>query len=537
MSNTRKSFYSTLGLERSARPDEIKKAYHGLMKKFHPDKYHGNPEIAAAMTTELVEAYEVLSDAELRKKYDLLGYSGDDTYQRSQKARNPEAPLDKYFSFDTFISTLGAMLWTRNNEAIAKYFDDSLNDLEATITQPVFIRRICATLNNQTYYLITHFNADWLKRLPDFGRAEFLGPYLNQLPCEHWQAFLDHIGKIWVHSQLNGQVLKTLMGYFTGPKEINSNKAREHQRETFCNYLGLDWLRMAFDMPEQLGNFLSDSNFHMSHNQMLTFINGDDHWLQSTYQDPARIGLLLTTMASYEEPLGLRMPSLFGQPAQVYTLTTDVKDKWKLLSSYLTPNLFKKIADNPATLNALISQMENEFRLPPRTKKIELFLQMYFESESINEIEQLVALFNTHALAAEKETLMAKSMVLIGAFSSQQLKKAFLELRDFPTLLAIIDNYKHEIWYRALLFGVSKAVQQDREDNTAAYTSMFGAFFGYSREQKLAAGVSLINSILLNSDLQDVPGMTDGELGQLSKRYTESRTPKETQNIRASMLM
>jgi curved DNA-binding protein len=65
-------YYKTLGVERSASADEIKRAYRKLANKHHPDKNKDNPD-AKDKFAKVGEAYEVLSDKDKRSKYDRLG--------------------------------------------------------------------------------------------------------------------------------------------------------------------------------------------------------------------------------------------------------------------------------------------------------------------------------------------------------------------------------------------------------------------------------------------------------------------------------
>ena len=65
-------YYKTLGIEKNATADEIKKAYRKLARKHHPDLNPNDPE-AAKFFQQLNEANEVLSDPEKRKKYDQYG--------------------------------------------------------------------------------------------------------------------------------------------------------------------------------------------------------------------------------------------------------------------------------------------------------------------------------------------------------------------------------------------------------------------------------------------------------------------------------
>jgi DnaJ-class molecular chaperone len=65
-----KNYYKTLGVGRNAKLKEIKKAYRELALKWHPDKNTDDTEQAEKMFQDISEAYEVLSDKELREKYD-----------------------------------------------------------------------------------------------------------------------------------------------------------------------------------------------------------------------------------------------------------------------------------------------------------------------------------------------------------------------------------------------------------------------------------------------------------------------------------
>lgn len=67
-----KDYYKTLNVDKAASQDEIKKAFRKLAVKYHPDKNPDNKE-AEAKFKEVNEAYDVLGDADKRKKYDELG--------------------------------------------------------------------------------------------------------------------------------------------------------------------------------------------------------------------------------------------------------------------------------------------------------------------------------------------------------------------------------------------------------------------------------------------------------------------------------
>src|SRR5919112_2227784 len=64
--------YRTLGVDRKASDEEIKKAYRNLARQYHPDRNAGD-KAAEERFKEVQEAYSILSDSEKRKAYDSGG--------------------------------------------------------------------------------------------------------------------------------------------------------------------------------------------------------------------------------------------------------------------------------------------------------------------------------------------------------------------------------------------------------------------------------------------------------------------------------
>ncbi len=80
-------YYGQLEVSRQATMIEIRQAYRGLAKRYHPDVNHGNPE-AESKFKRIVEAYEVLSDEKLRAAYDAkLAQAGGTSGQSGSRAR------------------------------------------------------------------------------------------------------------------------------------------------------------------------------------------------------------------------------------------------------------------------------------------------------------------------------------------------------------------------------------------------------------------------------------------------------------------
>jgi molecular chaperone DnaJ len=72
----KRDYYEVLGVPRTATPDEVKRAFRKLAKEHHPDMHKENKKAAEEKFKELSEAYEVLADAEKRRRYDAGGHEG-----------------------------------------------------------------------------------------------------------------------------------------------------------------------------------------------------------------------------------------------------------------------------------------------------------------------------------------------------------------------------------------------------------------------------------------------------------------------------
>jgi len=98
-------YYSILGIDKNASPDEVKKAYRKLARKYHPDL---NPNDAAANKKfqQINEANEVLSDPEKRKKYDQYGkdWAHAEQFEQARRSQQQQQPFGggQHFSSEDF---------------------------------------------------------------------------------------------------------------------------------------------------------------------------------------------------------------------------------------------------------------------------------------------------------------------------------------------------------------------------------------------------------------------------------------------------
>ncbi len=132
---TENDYYSLLGVDRNATPEEIKKAYRKLALQYHPDRNPGNKD-AEEMFKRISEAYQVLSDPEKREIYDRYGtVRAGDIF-----SSNFENPFDLFDSlFENFFGTRSRTRPERGEDLscdITLTFEESARGVEKEIKVP-----------------------------------------------------------------------------------------------------------------------------------------------------------------------------------------------------------------------------------------------------------------------------------------------------------------------------------------------------------------------------------------------------------------
>jgi len=92
-----KDYYAILGIIPTAELEVIKAAYKAMLKVYHPDRFQGSREEAHARSTEINEAYGVLSNTAKRKQYDdLCGNTKDKAYSYKEESKSQENFTDAF---------------------------------------------------------------------------------------------------------------------------------------------------------------------------------------------------------------------------------------------------------------------------------------------------------------------------------------------------------------------------------------------------------------------------------------------------------
>lgn len=154
----KRDYYEILGVSKSASDAEIKKAYRRAALKFHPDRNPGDAA-AAARFRDAAEAYEVLSDPEDRKKYDLYGHGFDTRQGSSEQAPPPPPHQEPSDIMEELYIELGWMLVNEHGRYIP------IDIFESTFYEELQSGMKLPFMYERTRHPATHAPVAWMKKI------------------------------------------------------------------------------------------------------------------------------------------------------------------------------------------------------------------------------------------------------------------------------------------------------------------------------------------------------------------------------------
>ncbi len=138
---TKRDYYEVLGVDKNASPDEIKKAYRNLAKKYHPDV--STEPNATEIFAEIQVAYDCLSDPQKRSNYDQYG-----TEDPTNGFNTGGGGFSGFSGFeDIFSSFFGGGNRSRNSRTGASRGRDIVIDMTLTFEEACFGARKTITVN------------------------------------------------------------------------------------------------------------------------------------------------------------------------------------------------------------------------------------------------------------------------------------------------------------------------------------------------------------------------------------------------------
>ena len=184
------SYYKTLDVTPDADPSKIKRQYYVLARKYHPDKVGKEDKEAANKFKDISEAYQVLSDPELRKKYDTEGKDGlsaDRTDVNNGPCNVDPALLFAFlFGSDKFGDYIGRLA-TATSAMIAD--SPKIGAVEARVIQKRRVTRLAFKLAERLQM--------WTEEEYDLAKATYESAAMDLSKASYGAELVHLIGKVY----------------------------------------------------------------------------------------------------------------------------------------------------------------------------------------------------------------------------------------------------------------------------------------------------------------------------------------------------
>lgn len=144
--SSKRDYYEVLGVRRDAPDQELKQAFRRLAIKYHPDKNPGDHE-AEERFKEINDAYQVLSQPELRERYDRFGHAGVGAGAGAGSGFGPGFPgfedlFDMFGMGDIFGARTGRRAGPRRGSDLRYDIDLSLQEAAAGLKTKIRVPRL-----------------------------------------------------------------------------------------------------------------------------------------------------------------------------------------------------------------------------------------------------------------------------------------------------------------------------------------------------------------------------------------------------------
>lgn len=261
--------------------------------------------------------------------------------------------------------------------------------------------------------------------------------------------------------------------------------------ENFFNYLGKDWLRDFLQNPSQLKRILKKSPELIS-KTLLDFLNGDDQWIQKTFNNKEKLALILN---SYVEPLDVYQPDPIDYILQ----------KWSLFLSYFTTDWQENFISNEYEFNHFMH------KITPAD---------LFEKKPINPDVFLNFISALSQIAPDEEKSVAIEKNLMSKISEKQIHEIMLTDQTFQKTLVALPQHEQKPFFQLRVFAMACAYHYELTQHKPRLSI---PFIGYSYQDKLSGAKSLIDSMLNDQKPNaSLAQLNSGELGVLNKLYKPS---------------